>query len=220
MTGRIFNAGSVVLLLLTTAASGAGGWAVITVTDLPESLTVGKPVTIEYQVRQHGQNLLTDLSGSVIVTAGGVSSAAEMTHARGGYTATFTPRDAGKYAITIHSGFTADADLVPIVAVTPGATVAAMAPADRGHDLFIAKGCMTCHTVNAVPGSGPYGIGPVLIAGRLSAEYVASVLADPTKAVVPPNTTFKMPNLNLKPAEIAALTAFLTKTDRTVAAGK
>ena len=220
MPSRVFHAGSVALLFLTTAASGAGGWAVITVADLPESLTVGKPVTIEYQVRQHGQNLMTDLSGSVIVTAAGVSSAAEMNRARGGYTATFTPKVAGKYAIAIHSGFTADVDLVPIVAAAAGSTVVAIAPVDRGHDLFIAKGCMTCHTVSAVPGSGPYGIGPALTAGRLSVEYVASVLADPTKAVVPPNTTFKMPNLNLKQAEITALTAFLTKPDRTVAAGK
>jgi len=219
MPSRVFHTGSAALLLLTTAASGAGGWAVITVADLPESLTVGKPVTLEYLVRQHGQNLLSELSGAVVVTAAGVSSAAEMNHVAGGYTATFTPRTVGKYAITIHSGF-GDVDLAPINAVAPGVMVAAMAPADRGHDLFIAKGCMTCHAVREVPGSGPYGIGPALTAGRLSAAYVASVLADPTKAVVPPNTTFRMPNLNLKPSEIAALTAFLTKPDRTVAAGK
>ena len=34
-----------------------GGWAVVTIENPPERLTVGAPYTIEYSVRQHGNEL-------------------------------------------------------------------------------------------------------------------------------------------------------------------
>ena len=55
-------------------------------------------------------------------------------------------------------------------------------------------------------------VGPELVRGKLSSAYVATVLADPTKVVARPGRTEKMPNLGLKPAEITALAAYLTKS--------
>ncbi len=62
-------------------------------------------------------------------------------------------------------------------------------------------------------------IGPELVRGRLAPNYVGAVLADPTKAVMTQGT-LRMPQLNLKPAEITALVALLTGSDRQVAAGQ
>ena len=59
-----------------------GGWAVVTVKDLPEYFVAGQQYTIEFQVRQHGRTLLSGLrpqlviesalSGMVIVTVHGM----------------------------------------------------------------------------------------------------------------------------------------------------
>ena len=78
---------------------------------------------------------------------------------------------------------------------------------------------MTCHLNRDVAGSGMFAIGPELVRGRLAPDYVARVLADPTKAVMT-QVSFRMPQLNLKPAEITALVALLTGSDRQVAAGQ
>ena len=93
-------------------------------------------------------------------------------------------------------------------------------PAERGRHLFVAKGCVvTCHVNRDVAGSGMIAIGPELVRGRLAPDYVAKVLADPTKAVIT-QSSFRMPQLNLRPAEITALVALLTGSDRQVAAGQ
>jgi hypothetical protein len=42
---------------------------------------------------------------------------------------------------------------------------------------------------------------------QLPAEYLARALADP--AIIPRRTSMQMPDLDLKPEEIAALVAFL-----------
>jgi hypothetical protein len=38
-----------------------GGWAVVSVKDLPEYFVAGQQYTLEFQVRQHGRTLLNDL---------------------------------------------------------------------------------------------------------------------------------------------------------------
>ena len=48
-----------------------GGWAVVTVENPPERLTVGVPYTLEYSVRQHGKELLSGLDGRIEARAGG-----------------------------------------------------------------------------------------------------------------------------------------------------
>src|SRR5262249_25794057 len=57
-------------ILLPTLMGHAGGWAVITVDDLPESAEVGKPLTLSFVVRQHGVTLLDDLRPSVEAKSG------------------------------------------------------------------------------------------------------------------------------------------------------
>jgi cytochrome c2 len=78
----------------------------------------------------------------------------------------------------------------------------------RGADLFLAKGCVVCHTHAAVADryTGPRAnVGPNLTDLALPAGYLHTWLRDP--ASVRPKT--EMPNLGLEEAEVDALVAFL-----------
>jgi cytochrome c2 len=52
---------AVVLLLATELVANAGGWAVITLDELPTEITAGQALSIGFTVRQHGQTLRSDL---------------------------------------------------------------------------------------------------------------------------------------------------------------
>ena len=52
---------AVVLVLMTVLVAEAGGWAVITLDELPEQITAGQAFSIGFTVRQHGQTLRSDL---------------------------------------------------------------------------------------------------------------------------------------------------------------
>jgi len=90
-----------------------------------------------------------------------------------------------------------------------------LSPIERGEALFLAKGCITCHThadvhsqYKVISGiSGPDGSAPDLSHYSTSPEFLRMWLADPRK--VKPNTS--MPNLELTDEEIQALIAFLVK---------
>ena len=49
------------LLLTTVLIAQAGGWAVITVDELPTQITAGQALPIGFTVRQHGRTLRSDL---------------------------------------------------------------------------------------------------------------------------------------------------------------
>ena len=56
-------------LALTTAAV-MGGWAVVTVENAPEYLVAGKPLDIDFTVRQHGFTLRSDLKPTIEAWSG------------------------------------------------------------------------------------------------------------------------------------------------------
>jgi mono/diheme cytochrome c family protein len=207
---------------VSLAAYAFGGWAVITVESVPEYLTAGQPVEIAYIVRQHGMTLLPGLRGSVVVTDGHTQITATPTPApiSGRYVASLTVPHAGNWTVSIQSGFmNANVSLAPIHAIATGARPPAPLDApERGLHLFAAKGCVTCHVHAAVAGSGVIKVGPDLTPKRYQADFLARFLADPSIQRTPGNQN-TMPNLGLKPAEIAALVAFIN-TDRPVAASQ
>src|SRR6266480_3991348 len=53
---------------VTAGLVAMGGWAVVTVKDLPEYFVAGQQYTIEFQVRQHGHRLLGSLEPQLIVS--------------------------------------------------------------------------------------------------------------------------------------------------------
>src|SRR5437667_12229921 len=91
-----------------------GGWAVVTVKDLPEYFIAGKQYTIEFQVRQHGRTLLSGLRPQLVINRPGAREVvipAVARSAEGTYAVTFTAPApapapaASEVRVTIRSGF-------------------------------------------------------------------------------------------------------------------
>ena len=193
-------------------AAAFGGWATVTVENLPDHLTAGQPYNLTFSIRQHGDNLLTDLSPYVEMRNGksDVAARAVATNRPGYYTATLNVPSTGAWDATIQTSFgKSRLKLMPLEAVAAGARPArVLSLNERGHRLFVAKGCVGCHVHANVEGSGYYQVGPDLSEKRFAADYLKQFLADPSiKPPTKPNA--KMPKLNLQPAEINALVAFI-----------
>src|SRR5438477_235021 len=60
----------VAAVAISVSAYTFGGWAVVTVDDLPEYLTVGQPTKIAFAVRQHGMSLMSDVHPEITATDG------------------------------------------------------------------------------------------------------------------------------------------------------
>ena len=119
----------------------AGGWAVITVEDMPEYVRAGEPFTIQYTVRQHGQHLIDGLTGRIEATAGErhVTAMADRGTSKGRYTATLTLPAPGQWSVTIDGGFgTLSTLTLRPLAVTAGTRPAPRDAATRGRQLFLA----------------------------------------------------------------------------------
>ncbi len=202
------------VLLVSVIAAHAGGWAAITVEDLPDYVVAREPVQLTFTVRQHGVTLLNGLRARVEAEAGGVetSALAAPGQAGGQYTALLTLPQPGEWKITIKSGFmNANVTLLPLKAIEPGSRPPLPLPeAERGRRLFVAKGCITCHLHRDVNETS-VSVGPELTGRRYPAEYLQQWLANPS----PRSATARMPNLDLKQPEIAALVAFIN-TERQV----
>lgn len=63
----VYAAFSIILLVVLAAAVPvmAGGWAVITLEELPAGVSAGAAVSVRFSVRQHGRTLLEGLEASV-----------------------------------------------------------------------------------------------------------------------------------------------------------
>ena len=200
-----------VLLLVWLISAYLGGWAAITVEELPDYVVVDRPVTLTFTVRQHGVTRLSGLRPRIEARAGDVTAQAMATPGTeaGQYVASLTLPRASAWTITIYSGFgNSRVTLPPLLAIAPGAQPPLTPPeSERGRRLFVAKGCVTCHVHGDIEGSGTVAVGPELTGRRWPAEYLKLFLANP--AIAPRSGTFRMPDLGLKPQEIAALAAFL-----------
>jgi len=195
-----------------------GGWAVVTVQDLPEYFVAGRAYTIEFRIRQHGRHFLNNLEPQLIVSTsaprlGGLVGGANEQRipaaarsAEGTYAATFTAPATGPLYLTIKSSFGAsNLRLYPAPVIAAGATPPTMALADRGRALFVAKGCNACH-MNADlvdrPDNQQIKAGPELGGHRLARDYVIQKLKSPASE--------NMPNLGLSDGEVAAIATFLS----------
>ncbi len=187
-----------------------GGWAVVTVKDLPEYFVAGQPYTIEFQVRQHGRTLLSGLRPQLVIESPGAREVvipAVARSAEGTYAVTFTapPPTAGEVRFTIRSGFmNNELRLYPQTVVAAGGSRPAMAPRDRGQMLFVAKGCNTCHSnidLADRPDNQLVTVGPELGGRHLAREFVIQKMKNPASKI--------MPDLGLNDAEASAIAAFL-----------
>jgi len=206
-------AGVALLALVTTLR--AGGWAIVTVRDLPEFAVAGKPFPLAFMVRRHGIEPMDGLKPGITATSGEsvVKTSARKTKKSGEYAATLTLPRPGIWIIQI-IGTIDDPTLPGLVVVAPGSPAPApLSPAALGERLFTAKGCIGCHTNREVETQILAGIGPDLTGKRFPEAYLKNVLSDPKSAFASrdPERTWKMPNLELTKSEIAALTAFINR---------
>lgn len=193
--------------VLVAGLVGMGGWAVVSIQELPEYFVAGRPYTIEFKVRQHGKNLLNDLEPELIVRSGSNEQRiAAKAGSPGTYAATFTAPANGPLTLTIKSGFGAsNLQLYPAAVIAAGAKAPGISPVNRGRALFIAKGCNACHTNSDLvdrPDNQQIKVGPELGGRGLARDYVMQKMANPKSEI--------MPNLGLSDAEISAIASFLT----------
>ncbi len=198
-----------------------GGWAVVTLDQLPEYLVAKQPNTLSFMVRQHGVTPMNEVHPTLEGRSGGRTIQGNVVRGTrdGQYVASFTLPETGDWTLTINSGWgVSKLTLQPIRTIAPGSPPpVALAAAVLGRNLFVGKGCVGCHTrTEAQLGVGEK-IGPELSGKRYTADFLRKFLADPP-ANPTMSGTFRMPNLGLRPAEIAALTVFLNSdamgTDR------
>jgi len=269
----------------------AGGWAVVTLDELPSNVVAGEPLTIGFTVLQHGRTPLTNLEPTVtaklsfaeklVVYAGPEGKP-------GHYMATLTFPKEGKWEWSIQA-FTMDQPMPVLTVAAPSAVSASRgvktesadaiisplwivrmlalgigliglvvafrrksrlavaltafcllagfallmagagiasgleaqsksseglsesspAQVELGRQLFIAKGCVTCHINTKIPrdmtGSITFGMGSNLSNFSANAEVLRLRLKDPSSV----KSDTQMPNLNLSDAEIEALIAFI-----------
>lgn len=152
-----------VLPLSTGAFVYSGGWAVVSVSKIPDAWIVGKPLQLSWQARQHGIVPLAGLkptiearSGSHRVT-GATWEFSESGHK--GYRGTISFPEPGEWQVIINSGFgRSRAVLIPwrvVDSVTPvrGTVEAHLAArgmppfgeVERGRRLFAAIGWTLRH---------------------------------------------------------------------------
>ena len=220
MNRRMLMVALPALVAATAAARSFGGWAVITVDEVPTQLTVGKPTTFTFVIKQHGVTLMNDRKPTLEARSGGatITTAAARTKLDGQYTASLTVPKTGEWHVTINSSFgNSNIKLQPLQAVEAGKTVAVLADAERGKHLFAAKGCTTCHVSKEVEGGLQLDVGPDLTGKTYDAAYLAMWLANP-RIKPPTKAGNEMPNLGLSNTEIRSLVAFVN--GGRVAAGK
>jgi hypothetical protein len=197
-----------------------GGWAVVTVKDLPEYFIAGQRYTIEFQVRQHGRTLLSGLRPELVIAAPAAREIiipAVARSAPGTYAVTFTApaAGAGDVRLTIRSGFgNNELRLYPQTVVAAGGSQPALSARDRGQMLFVAKGCNTCHSntdLTARPDNQVITVGPELGGRHLARDFVVQKIKSPASQI--------MPDLGLSDADVAAIAVFLSG-DRAAASGR
>jgi cytochrome c551/c552 len=208
-----------------------GGWAVVSVSKIPDAWIAGKPLQLTWQVRQHGVEPLHGLKPRLEARSGSrvVEGQTWQFDEQGqkGYRGRITFPNTGTWQVTIHSGFgSSKAVLVPWRVVDSGTTVRGtveehlakrgiqpFSEAERGRRMFAAQGCVTCHVHSDVGISGLVkDFGPDLTDRKFPSAYLAKFLANP--AIKPSTDGKRMPNPGLREKDITPLIAFINAERR------
>ena len=194
----------------------AGGWCVVTLSNVPASLTAGRPVTLPYTVRQHGHRPVNDLAGRIEARLGStvIRSHAHKLPPDGTYAATLTFPAAGAWTVDVISGAALTGHTLSLVVdvVAPGTRRPDVSAVDHGRRLFNGKGCVMCHTHAEFSGRQSFG-GIDLSKKKYTAEVVTAFLRSVEARAELADPFEKMPNLGLAEHEIATLAAFLGRQD-------
>jgi cbb3-type cytochrome oxidase cytochrome c subunit len=104
-------------------------------------------------------------------------------------------------------GFASAAGQLSVKSEAPVPVASAKDPVEWGRELFVAKGCLTCHSHLETNQFREFGVdtGPDLTNFSASPEYLRMRLNDPSSV----KSDTRMPKLTLSDAEIEALIAFI-----------
>lgn len=196
------------LMVLPSIPLLRGGWAVVTVEDLPDYAVAGRELPLRFAVRQHGKTMLTGLKPMVELrsNSAAIRFSAVAEKEAGRYSATVVIPRAGDWTISINSGFMESRlTLLPLSTIEPGAVAPTIEDPVRGKRLFVAKGCITCHLHGEVKAGQHVAMGLDLTDRRYPVEAIRRILAPTGPAVA----SREMPDLQLQPGEVSALIAFI-----------
>ncbi|MCB8984271.1 MAG: hypothetical protein H6659_10635 [Ardenticatenaceae bacterium] len=193
---------TVTLLLLAAGVARAGGWAVLTLEEMPDHVTAGEPFVIGFAIRQHGKTPTTGLQPQITAvdpqSNKPVKFTAQETADPGHYTATLLLPHTGDWSWEI-DGFGSH-PLPPLTVQAPPVTAPRL-PANAALGLLLL-------TVTAVVGTavaliawtrqrtnrrlglaaGLFAVGLMGLAGWLWASSPVSAQSEPTAvfASMPP----------------------------------
>jgi mono/diheme cytochrome c family protein len=127
------------------------------------------------------------------------------------YLASFSVPRAGEWRLEINSSFLNNRiTLLPLQAVKTESAAPQLSMVERGRRFYVAKGCVGCHQHHDAGMPALFPFASDLSAKHYPAETFKRILENPAAALSTlPNRFSQMPVLNLKPAEIEALTAFI-----------
>jgi cytochrome c553 len=199
------------------------------VRDLPEYLEAGSPTRLVFDIRQHGRELMNDRSPTVTLKKAGsglLSKKQRFAAARstepGRYVATITPEEPGPVEIHIDADWHgSDVTLIPMPVVPRGETLAALAMQDRGRQLFVAAGCVTCHAKTDDPQLGDrtaIPVGPVLTGRQFPTEWLVQKITDPASLGVGTGQERMMPQLGLSEREVVSIANYINYRQQAAAA--
>lgn len=118
---RIALVTALLLSLVFAVPALAGGWAVITLDELPTNVVSGEPLTIGFTVLQHGKTPMTDLSPIIVANLHKDTEfkvIAEAEGEPGHYTATLTFPKEGEWSWSIQA-FTMDQKMPMLMVAAP-----------------------------------------------------------------------------------------------------
>jgi mono/diheme cytochrome c family protein len=201
----------VCLVALAGAVASAGGWAVVTIQQLPDYAVVGVPMRLDLAVRQHGFHLGQGFAVAVRASLGKEQIWARVQPLQevGYYRADLTLPRVGAWRLNVGSGF-ADNTAVSMPAYASGSAPAEVTLGERGHRLFSAKGCATCHRHDSAAASASVQSGPALTSKRYPLEMLTAFLAAPPPCAGVVGKPC-MPVLGITADEARALGAFLNQ---------
>jgi hypothetical protein len=117
---------ALLLSLVFAVPALAGGWAVITLDELPTNVVAGESLTVGFTVLQHGRTPMSDLYPIITASLSGDAEftvTAEQEGKPGHYTATLAFPQEGEWGWSIEA-FTMSQRMPPLTVAAPGTTVA------------------------------------------------------------------------------------------------
>lgn len=163
---------ALLLSLMLVVPAYAGGWAVITLDELPSNVVAGEPLTIGFTVLQHGKTPMTGLTPTITTTLYNDAElvfSAEPEGPSGHYTATLNFPKEGEWQWSIEA-FAMDQPM-PTLSVAPALGAAADAPVAQAEPAFPAFSPMLWMSVFALV----VGLVGALIAFRSRNRQVAAL---------------------------------------------